>query len=394
MGINYLLALIGGVGLTLIVMTLLEKPQSKAANMLSLTLDDRVLDAEPVQKATWRDRLQTMLYQTGSPISVSEFLTVSLVIGILASGAIFISTQALLLSIIVFFGGAFVYFLFLMYKRDRAIGEYESVQTQVIYTILFYLQAQGLDLYGALEHLASSGPEIARVDWQGIAAAFSSGEPDLERIQKILTFRNSPSLVRLVESILLYRDRDIAELPKVLEDLRQDVSADVEIARENASTLTNAKQQLSIVCILPILLSFFFLTTSPMYGKFYRTVLGQMLMVGCWVIVGTVYLIGTRAAAKASMTRPYDMMIAEKRAATSYKPTQEFKIESDIFPADKPAHSVSSPQINGTNDLPGAPETRNVYRPGRPSNGVQGGSSSRGDDGFGQVQNMFNKGKR
>lgn len=320
-----ILAFVGGIGLFLIIVGVLEhigirpeRPRQKLDELVSLDVQPRSR-----RKISMVGMLNILLYQARSPITAAEFILVSLGLGALMGVLMFLVSRALLLSLVMFGIGAYLYYTFLVGRRDRLGRQYEEAQAQVIYTLYFNLKSRGLDFQGMVENVAKAGPEIAADDWKKVAAAIAPQEPNFTILNELVTYRSSPSFTRIVEALLLFRDEKIFELPQVLEDLRRDISLDVEIARENATYIFGARRQLMFVAAMPVLLSLVFMLMLPTFKEFYESGLGQMLLLGMWGFSGGVYFFGSRAASKASMVRPYVVSFAQDRSDTSYKPPKE-----------------------------------------------------------------------
>jgi tight adherence protein B len=318
---NTILTLSGAIGLFLIVMGLLEnlwRPKAKRSGLAGLE------SAEPLptgrRALSPYTKLESLLYQARAPITVPEFVFTSLGLGSVLALVIFWVSGALLLSLVMFLMGAFLYYLYLTGRRDRLARQYEEIQPQVVYTLYFYIKSHGLDLIGAVKHVAQSGPEIVRDDWRILAAAVSQERLNVDALNQLLTQRSSPSFTRIVEALLLFRDANLAELPQVLEDLRRDISLEVEIARENAAGIFGARRQLLWVALMPVGLAIVFILMMPTFKAFYQSLFGQLLLLGLWGFSGAVYLFGSRAASKASSLRPYSIMLPEERPASTYLP--------------------------------------------------------------------------
>jgi tight adherence protein B len=318
---NTILTLSGAIGLFLIVMGLLEnlwRPKAKGGGLAGLE------NAEPLiterRGLSPYNKLQTLLYQARAPITVPEFVFTSLGMGSALALVMYWVSGALLLALVMLLAGAFTYYLYLTGRRDRLARQYEEIQPQVVYTLYFYIKSHGLDLIGAVKNVAQTGPEIVRDDWRTLAAAISQERLNVVALNRLLTHRSSPSFTRIVEALLLFRDANIAQLPQILEDLRRDISLEVEIARENAAGIFGARRQLLWVALMPLALAIVFILMMPTFKAFYQSLFGQLLLLGLWGFSGAVYLFGSRAASKASSLRPYTITLPEERPASTYLP--------------------------------------------------------------------------
>jgi hypothetical protein len=317
-----LLALTAGIGLFLIGIGLAgnallrpAKPHGGLEDLLSEA------DARPSRtKISLGVILESLLYQARAPLSPGEFLFTSMGLGALLGIGMFLASGAFLVSVVAFLAGGFLYYLYLSGRRDRLNRQYEEAQTQVVYSLYFYLKSNGLDFQGMVQHLAEAGPEIARDDWRQVAAAVSTARINVAALNRLITERNSPSFTRILEALLLFRGDNIAQLPEILEDLRRDISLEVEIAREGATHLYGARRQLLLVALMPVVLGVAFLLLIPSFKVFYQGVFGQALLLLSWAFSAGVYLYGSRSAARAAAVRPYRVSFPEDRPASVYLP--------------------------------------------------------------------------
>lgn len=318
-----ILILTGSVGLFLIGMGLAEnfwRHPKTGQGLAGLELPGKTpLTRAPRQAFSLRSSVEALLYQARAPISPAEFLAASAGAGFLLAVGIFWITGGYLLALAMFPLGASLYYLYLTVRREKGSRQYEEVQPQVVYALYFYLKSHGLDVLGALKHIAQTGPEIVRTDWLTLAAAVQGAEVNAESINRLLTVRASPGFTRLVEALLLFRSEKSGQLPQVLEDLRRDISLEVEIARESTTAIFGARRQLLLVALMPVALSLFFVAAMPPFRDFYASVLGQILLLGMYLFSGAVYVFGSRAAAKAGSVRPYTFTLPENRPASFYR---------------------------------------------------------------------------
>ncbi len=316
------LAITAGIGLFTIIIGVAEnfllRPEKPQKGLKAL-LSDR--DMQPTRpRISAGEMLATFLYQARAPITATEFLFTSLGLGALLGVGMFLASGALLISLVMFLVGGFLYYIYLSTRRDNLARQYEEAQPQVIYSLYFYLKSNGLDFQGMIKNIAEAGPEIVRDDWRNVAAAASTAKINVEALNSLLTYRNSPSFTRIVEALLLFRGDNIGQLPSILEDLRQDISLEVEIARESATHIYGARRQLLLVALMPVVLTVVFLLMMPTFKEFYQGFFGQALLLGTWAFSGIVYFFGARAASKASAVRAYGISFPEARQAAVYLP--------------------------------------------------------------------------
>ena len=362
MGLNMILSLIGAIGIALIVMGLLSNlfTQSQSqSNLDLLEYTDQGTGGAPQkpQQISLEDRIKTLLYQARAPISPSEFITVSLSIGGVFGVAIFLTTGGILTGLFMFIAGSAMYYVYLVGKRDKMFIEYEKEQPQILFMLINHFGLHGIDLVGALKYVASDGPAIVRDDWEQLAAAFDSPTVNMAVIRELVNYRNSASLTRVIEAFLNYRGPKIEELPGILAKLRKSVSRDVKIARENMTMVYNARSNLRIIALMPVVLSIFIMLTTPFIRDFYGTMMGQIIILSCWAVAGGAYYWGERKATDATMTRSYTVRFQEQRdgfAFTGAVASQDALLYTD--------HSVASP-IHPVEAAGNVTESESIRRP-------------------------------
>ena len=307
---NLLWAILGGVGVALILSAYLYKPKEKD------------LLAKEVKRVTVQDRIKTLLRQAHAPIEVSEFLMISVGIGTALALAAFFVTGGLLVPLVLFFSGALLYYQILIERRHKMTVLYEEALTSVVIIIKEHFRVYGFNLPAALEMVAKRGPEITQQDFWGMALAFKDPNAvDMQTINDVLTYRNSPNLTKLVEAMLIYQGVRLESLPQALAELQPTMEMEVEIAAENAALVHGPKKNLMLICGIAILVMLVMILTAPMFRQFYATFLGQFTLLVALILTLSAYLLGVRIANRASMTRPYVVKFPEQRTAVPTPPS-------------------------------------------------------------------------
>jgi Flp pilus assembly protein TadB len=311
--LNAILILLGTLGAFLLVSSLFGFFKTKERLVRS--------DGETLRELDLQGKLATLLHQAHAPLKVSEFLMISAAIGAALALAAFLVTGGLMLSLVLLIGGGFIYYLYLLERRDKLILVYEDAMPQVIVIIREYLRVHGSDLVGAIQEVVNEGPEVVASDFRTLAAAFRlSGSVDIEAVNEVLTYRNSPSLSKIVELLLLYRGTNISSLSEALENLQVTIDEEVDIAAENASVVYGPKRNLLMICGIVLAVTMLMVSWSPIFRAFFGTLPGQFTLLTAIGITVGMYYLGSRAAARASMTRPYAIKYPEKRSASAVMP--------------------------------------------------------------------------
>ncbi len=315
--INLIAAIFGGTGVYLIFngLTGVFGPNSK-----SLSLDDEIKkNARP----GFQPRIEALLYQARAPISYGEFMATSLAIGVLVAAAFFFITRGLLVTIVGLLSGTLIYYLYLGDRRDRIGIEYENAQPEVADIIAASFRSKGYNLQAVLNQVIENGPEIAREDWIRLAAALESHHLDQAVIGRVLEYRNSPGLWRIVEAIRLFRN-DLERLAPLMDKVKRDLSQEVAIEREIHAEMVGPRRQLMYVALMPAVLLVIFILFSPEIGAFYSSLLGQMVMIAVLGASVGIYALGVRAAEKKIRIRqPSAMVVGSAMAEHGSQPQIE-----------------------------------------------------------------------
>jgi hypothetical protein len=253
-----------------------------------------------------------LLQARAESITSSEFVATSLSIGFLLGLVFFFSTGALAVSILVIPGGFFLYYWYLLGRRDAAQMEYEKLNIQVAYMLSNGFK-QSSSPTEVLERIIANGPVPVKGDWKVVRAAFSGNQPDAGALQRLLTLRNSPGLGRLVDALYRNYAQNAKNLPSIFADIRSGLIREVAIARESAAEMLGTNRQLLYVTLMPVGILMLFTLASPEMRGFYSSPLGQVVIVIVGIINAVVYSVGTRAAANAVRLRPYTPEIRETR---------------------------------------------------------------------------------
>ena len=126
-----------------------------------------------ISRNTVVGRIESWLYQARADISVGEFLLVSSLIGGGIGAVFLIATRAILVACGAFFLGFFLYYVFLLSRREKNALEYEKVQPQVVSTLYMTFKTKGFNLDGVLAQVAEKGPMIVRDDWRTIRSSLT-----------------------------------------------------------------------------------------------------------------------------------------------------------------------------------------------------------------------------
>lgn len=271
------------------------------------------------KKASWRDNVTTLLKQSNTHMTVNEFIIVNVLIGGALGVAVFLATGGILPALSIMGVACAGYYVYLSEKRTKLMIVYEKEQPQVLQQLISYFRAVGQNLQGAIEDISLHGPEIVRDDWKVLLSAFSLREPDVRRINQLITYRNSNALSRIIESIRLYRDKDLSRLPSTWQDIRKVTIAEIDIAQDNRSKLVELRQQLLLITGMPIFLSLFMILLTPSFRDFYSSPLGQVIIMLCWGITVLAYVLINAYVTKLVNIQPYVMTFPEARDADSFR---------------------------------------------------------------------------
>lgn len=258
------------------------------------------------------ERLDQMLYQARLHVSASEFLSISIILG-LASGVImFIATGAIVAAGIGFLSGSVLYYIVLEQRRDRILEAYEQAMPNALREMRGAFRLRGLSLTQALRQVAEHGPEVVRRDFEELTAAFSGSSIDMARIQRLLGLRGSYALDRVTEVFLQFHSTP-QRVPEMLDLLIPRLRREVSVRRETRANISGPQRELLVVAVMPFALVIFFRITAPEYGSFYSTALGQLLLIVAWIMDLAIYLFAIRAVREVINPMPYHRDVPERR---------------------------------------------------------------------------------
>jgi tight adherence protein B len=239
-------------------------------------------------------RIDQMLYQARLQVSASEFVSISVFLGIAVGAIMLFSTGAIAAAGIGFLSGSVVYYILLEQRRDKQLEAYEQAMPNALREIRSAFRLRGLSLSKALQQVAEHGPEVVRQDFEELTASFSGASIDIARIQRLLGLRGSYALDRVTEVFLQFHTTP-QRVPEMLDLLIPRLRREVAVRRETRANISGPQRELLVVAIMPFALVIFFRITAPEYGAFYSTALGQLLLIVAWVMDLAIYLFAIRA---------------------------------------------------------------------------------------------------
>jgi tight adherence protein B len=258
------------------------------------------------------ERLDQMLYQARLQVSVNEFLSISIFLGLAAGIIMFFATGAIAAAGIGFLSGSVLYYIVLEQRRDRNLEAYEQAMPNALREMRGAFRLRGLSLTQALRQVAEHGPEVVRQDFEELTAAFSGSSIDMARIQRLLGLRGSYALDRVTEVFLQFHSTP-QRVPEMLDLLIPRLRREVAVRRETRANISGPQRELLVVAVMPFALVIFFRVTAPEYGAFYSTALGQLLLIVAWIMDLAIYLFAIRAVRGVINPMPYHRDVPEQR---------------------------------------------------------------------------------
>jgi hypothetical protein len=315
--LNFVLILIGAVGLFLAISAAFGFFRPSEAKILAT-------GGKVLKEISLKGKMETLLRQAHAPISVREFVTISLAIGAGLAVATYLVAGGLIVPCVLFFCGGVIYYLYLIERRDKYMLKYEEAMPLVTIIIREYLRVHGTNLVGALEEITHEGPKLVQQDFWDLSAAFQHpANIDMEIINKILTYRNSPGLAKIIELLLSYSGTEISMITKALDELQVTIQKEADIASENAANVMGPKRNLMIICAIVLFVTAFLIISSPIFRQVYASTIGQIVLLAVLAMTAGAYVIGSRATSKASMARPYVIKYPEQRVQAAPRRTLE-----------------------------------------------------------------------
>ena len=289
---NVLIAFLGSMGFLIMSLSLLAHPR------YSLTRELARLEGEEPEDRGLTAALQRALAQANIPITAGEFLRVSLILGVPLGGAGILLTGAPVLGLVGFFGGAFLYWMYLSDRRDKARIAYQEALLGVIEVLREAYAATG-SLPMALDAVAEHAPPAARGDFEEIQSRYQVGESLVEVLQEVADRRREVLLDQLVEALIAH-SQEGGELGPVLDALSQAARGMARVRRKVNSSMAKIRWEARIVSIAPFLFMVILRFTAPtLQGPFYSSVWGQMALVAVVFLCTMAYYMMNRMGRRA-----------------------------------------------------------------------------------------------
>ena len=192
-------------------------------------------------------------------------------------------------------------------QRDKFRMAYNQSLAETVQLLREGFSATGA-LRTALDHAARNGPDPAAADFRDVWSAQASGMDLEEGFEGVLERRNNPFL-RMVAEALTLKQREGGSAKDVLLGLESMIRSQVAIRREISSKQAQARLESTIVSAAPLV---FFLGMKLMpwmreyEGGFYRSLIGQLVLIVAIVFSMISYFMSNRLA-----TRGLDMQVKE-----------------------------------------------------------------------------------
>lgn len=243
-------------------------------------------------------RLQARLEASELPVSAGEFLTACGVVAAMgAAVAIILGAPALALAGLVI-GPALVWSRYES-QRDRFRQDYDNSLAECVQLIREGFSATG-SFRDAFDHAVRNGPDPAAADFREVWHAHATGADLEEAFAPVLTRRRNPFL-RMVAEALTLKAQEGGSIGEVLLGLETMIREQVALRREITAKQAQARLEATIVSLAPV--GFFLLLKIAPWmreyeGGFYRSLLGQIVLVVALIFSMVAYFFSRRLATR------------------------------------------------------------------------------------------------
>jgi Flp pilus assembly protein TadB len=248
-------------------------------------------------RAVPKQGLARTLYQADLQVTPVQFLRLGLLLGLLASAALYALVGAVLTSL---YGGLVAFLLYMRWlfqKRDTFYLEYETALADICDRMAAGAQRSNT-IDGALLHAAAMAPEILKEDFEYIASARSQQATVTEAFKPIMDQRQSTSLNLMAASLNLWKEDSNLPLGAVLAPLSQTIRRNATRRQKVAAELSGRRNQMLIVAAAPIFFVALLRFSSPDFARIYGSMTGEVLQIVAYTISLAGVLMGERALAR------------------------------------------------------------------------------------------------
>jgi Flp pilus assembly protein TadB len=268
-GPNVLVAMLGALGIFMIILSIMALPHYKLAGMQ---------EEEPnVIK-----RFQRRLDQADLQISVMDFFKTAALLGLVLGAGGWYLSGAPTAGVFGAFLGFFGYYSYLEDRRDRRRRDYQDGLAEVMDILAESFAAAGAP-QTALENVAVYAPPAVKPDFEEMVAMMSSGNmPFLDALKVIADRRRDVIFDRLLEAFGAWRTSG-GKIGPILLALGDSVRALTAGRRRVETAQSRIIWEARIVCLAPFAFMVILRQTAgDLQGPFYSSWMGQVavLLVG------------------------------------------------------------------------------------------------------------------
>ncbi len=284
--INLLFAILFGASIFAFVM-FLNRPRR-----VRLTEVEKLSGSARLERGL-RGRLQHQLETARINITVSQFVTVSLALGLVGGGAAYLLSNAPLAAILGFAAGSLAYYAYLSNKASSEMEAYEDALPQVMARLRAGAEVGGT-LLAAAEEAAEYGPANCREDWRYIASQLRLGVEEKTVFDQVAAQRGSLLLNTTFEMIILQNARKVG-ISQSLAAIEESLRERVRVMRRARTMMKGPLRELAVVCAIPFLVVVMLRILAPGFAAAYRSLVGQLLLLAGWGVTLAAFVIGYRS---------------------------------------------------------------------------------------------------
>ena len=248
-----------------------------------------------IHEPTLLEQLQSQLDQTGTPMRVREFLAISLVIGLVGFG-ISILLGLYTLGVICLLAGPFMYYQFLMLRRDARMREFRQQLADSVDDFADFHRIAGSIHDQALDLMVRHAPPLIRPEFERVLAIKNTKLRLADAYREVGAARPEPFFRQFMDALANNETKGGA-LEPILRRLSQAQRAQLALQNEIRSQQSGGRLVTLVYAVAPAcFLLFMRLTGGVFYTNYYRSPAGQLLQAAAILSGAVTYWAGRKVA--------------------------------------------------------------------------------------------------
>lgn len=201
------------------------------------------------RRASWLERRRSWLRQAGASVAPGQFYAVSGTLGALTLALVWAATSAWLVAVVPAVLATLGPQVYYAQQRRRRLDAVQRAWPDGLQDLVASVNA-GLPLHQALSELAVHGPPPLRDAFASYPtnSRVTGSVPALELVKEDLA---DPTSDRVVEVLVMAKERGPTDLPRILDDLGQSIARDLRTAEEIETAKKEPKINMVVAAAMP-----------------------------------------------------------------------------------------------------------------------------------------------